>query len=200
MDIKHALEIIGAAVGILIFVIVLSINLSTVNTGKDAYNTGNDALTSSLSKLSSTEYDMYEGTTQLGTSVIRLINSTIRDEDIEILVCTKDGSNYVYNTKGVEPFGTTKSSTVYKTITDESSSSFLTNMVATDACGNAFDSVATVSLAPRGTTDTDLLNSAGYNTRASLTTSGYISTSASFSCSVQRDINGTVRRITCVQE
>lgn len=190
-------DLVKMGVGLLITVIVITAAISITNKGKSIFNQGNDGLTSAVANLSSTQYDLYDGSRLLGSEVISLINTTVRDKNIEILVCTKDGKNYVYNTNGITIFGATNGVLVF----DESSNNFLTGLVVTDATGKSFQSGdAKVSTAPYGTDTSSLITSSGYNTSVDMLTSGYISSSSFFSSSIQKDVNGSVRRITCVQQ
>ena len=106
-------------------------------------------------------------------------------------MCCKDGSNYVYNSVNVG-----------KATATVLSLSSLTGMPTYDASGKAFavedateGSAAVIAGAP-----STLMCSTGYDVSADVNTTGYISRTATFVCSVQKDINGNVRRLTYVQK
>lgn len=223
-------KIIIFAVGLIFVVIFISNASNTMNTGKDAANSGNDSLTQTVSSISASQYDVYNGSTQTGQSVIKLINSTFTTDSVEILVCTKDGCNYVYNkantpifgaitqfsntggnasTSGqTDPYDTASNTQKCYLVTNTENNQFLSNIAQYDAKGRAFDcisgnqgAVATVQKVPVTTNSSKTTCTAsGYNSAAPMTASGFISTSAYFTGSVQKDINGDVRRVTFVQK
>lgn len=182
------LEIAGALIG---FVILLSTAFYLLNKGQDTFSSSNAELTNTLSSVSSGQYDAYDGTSDSGEGVRRMINDLFTNEDIEVLVCCKDGSDYVYNAVNVG-----------KSTATVLSLNSLTGMPTYDAAGKAFSTedasgsgVATIAGAPSA-----LMCSTGYDDGASVNTTGYISETAIFVCSVQKDINGNVRRLTYVQK
>lgn len=189
---SRGLKAIEIAVGVIILVVLLGISLGLLRKGQDTYSSSNAELTNSLSSVSMGQYDSYDGTSETGEGVQRMINELFSNEDIEVLVCCKDGSNYVYN-----------STNVGKPTAKVLALSSLTGMPTYDAAGLAFDNVdasgsagtASISGAP-----SNLMCSTGYDSSATVNSTGYISKTATFVCSVQKDINGNVRRLTYVQK
>lgn len=185
-------KIIEIAAGVLILVILLGIGFGITKKGQDTYSSANAEMTNSLSAMTTSQYDSYNGTSETGEGVRRTISELFDNEDIEVLVSCKDGSNYVYNAVNLGK------STATVIALDA-----LTGMPTYDAAGNAFakadvttsSKAATISGAPAA-----LMCSTGYNTNASVNATGYISATATFECSVQKDINGNVRRLTYVQK
>lgn len=225
-------DIIIMAVVILIVVFVITKAYSILSVGKDASNKAADDLTNSMAKFSTSQYDVYDGTIQSGRSVIDEINYTFSDNTIEILVCTKDGVNYVYNKANTPIFGALKSfsttggedsgsgsldsyddatnTSACYLVTNPNNNQFLSGIPQSDAVGKAFScidaarqtSTATVQKATiySATNITGVCTSSGYNASLGISSKGFISTSATFKGSVQRDVNGDVRRITFVQQ
>lgn len=185
-------KIIEIAAGVLILVILLGIGFGITKKGQDTYSSANAEMTNSLSAMTTSQYDSYDGTSETGEGVRRTISELFDNEDIEVLVSCKDGSNYVYNAINLGK------STATVIALDA-----LTGMPTYDAAGNAFakadvaasGKAATISGAPA-----TLMCSTGYNTSASVNTIGYVSATATFECSVQKDVNGNVRRLTYIQK
>ncbi len=189
---NRSLKILEIAGAVLILVIFLGLAFGLVKKGQDTYAPANAELTSSLSSMKTSQYDSYNGTSETGEGVQRVINELFSNEDIEVLVCCKDGSNYVYN-----------SINVGKSTATVISLKSLSGMPTYDATGLPFNSTdstdgkgsAKISGAPA-----TLMCSTGYDTSASVNTTGYIASTATYLCSVQKDINGNVRRLTYIQK
>lgn len=231
---SNALKIVLGAVGVIVAVILITYIMNLVNTGKDTFNKGTDGLASSLSQLDSSQYAAYDGGVSTGTLIKQLINQTFSDGNIEILVCTADGYNLVYNTNGYAIFGAATTATnassdgsslTYDDATGcsarylvfaQNATQLLSNLPQYDAKGKPFEAqtgqntTAVVHKAPSSVAEaTSLFGSGdgytylelatGYNSAAKMLNPGYISDSAHFNSSIQKDINGDVRRITFVQ-
>ena len=224
-------DIIMIAVAILIVVVVITKVYGVMSIGKDAANKGTDSLTNGIAKFATSQYDVYDNTMQTGRSVIDEINYTFSDDTVEVLVCTKDGANYVYNKANTPIFGALKSYSstggsdsssgsvdVYDDasntgkcylVTNSKNNQYLTGIPQSDAMGKSFncadagqDKTATVKKAPilSATEPNGTCTSSGYNSSLVMSSLGYISTSATFKGTVQKDINGDVRRVTFVQQ
>ncbi len=185
-------KIIEVAGGVLLLVILLGIGFGLAKKGQDTYSSANAEMTNSLSAMATSQYDSYNGTSETGEGVRRTISELFNNEDIEVLVSCKDGSNYVYN-----------SINLGKSTATVIALDALTGMPTYDAAGNAFakaDVGATGKAAAISGAPATLMCSTGYNTNASVSTIGYVSATATFECSVQKDINGNVRRLTYIQK
>lgn len=180
---------IGAAV--LVTVLLIGVIVTVASEGKDTFSTGNDQLVDQTSSLSTGKYDINNNSVQAGGSVIQMINSTFREENLEVLVCTKDGNNYVYNSVLLDAKG--------KIISTDS----LTGMPTYDATGKPFnkaDAGTGKSVAAITKASDKLMCSTGYDSSADVSTAGYIASTSIFNCTVQKDVNGNVRRLTYVQK
>lgn len=219
---SNVTKLIMLAIGVLITSVVVSYAISVQQTGKDTMNTGTDQLGESISALSNSKYDVYEGTSQVGKSVVRILNDVYNDPNIEVLVCTKDGYNFVYNTAATPIFGASTSNAgangtaSYDTasnygalylVCNPNDNQLLTNLPQYDAKGLPFTgtsgTIAVVQKAPVtghviGTSN-PVATVNGYNSTVEKTDPGYISMSSYYSCSVQYDINNEPRRITFIQ-
>lgn len=185
-------KIIEIAGGVLLLVILLGIGFGLAKKGQDTYSSANAEMTNSLSAMATSQYDSYNGTSETGEGVRRTISELFNNEDIEVLVSCKDGSNYVYN-----------SINLGKSTATVIALDALTGMPTYDAAGNAFakvDASASGKVAAITGAPASLMCSTGYNTNASVNTTGYVSATATFECSVQKDINGNVRRLTYIQK
>lgn len=225
---ENSTKIIMLAVAIIIVVVIISFTMNIVNIGKDTFNSSNEQLVDNISQMASSQYDVYNNTSQTGEGVIRMINTTFDDVNVEVLVCTKDGYNMVYNKEGQNIYGLKAASNgnaqtaaygqTYNLDTDPSAAEALSNIAPKDAKGNDFSDTSTsgakVQLAPvkgnqiaKSATSPGasgdhepVATSNGYNVVAPMGTPGYITTASYFTCTVQKDINNQVRRITYVQQ
>ena len=186
-----ATKLLIIGVSVLVVVIIIGVVVNLTSEGKDSFNTGNDQLVDQAASLSTGKYDIYDNSIQAGDGVIRMINETFGEVNIEVLVCTKDGNNYIYNKPLTKADG--------KLIDSDS----LDGMPTYDATGKPF------SKADAGTGKTTasitkasdkLMCSTGYDSSADVSTAGYISTTSTYTCTVQKDVNGNVRRLTFVQK
>lgn len=195
MDVQ---KIIYVAVPIIVLVIVVAAVMTVARTGKTTFSNANSDLTNSLSSMSTGSYDLYDGADVNGGTVIDVINETWKDPNVEVVVSTKspagDGTakNIVYNRDAAGttpvPDGEWRKGAV-------AIDSELQNTPAVLAGGNTF-SGATLEQCVNG--DTAYAN--GYFKNSNASTPGYIADSTQFTGSVQRDLNGDVRRITFVQK
>lgn len=222
---------IGA--GLLITVLIVSIMFSIYKSGANMTNKGLSQAADLTANANDIDKQKYEGMTITGDQVMQVISDYWEDSTCEIVVCTLDGVNAVYNKESTD--GT------YTVPFNEA----LTGMPSADCKGRAFANDATVSKIPdtelnsttvendnlgddkktydvakaakltgnaiiidaarlvqnpTGTTHTILATPNGYNTGATMGSGGYISTTSNFLGSIQKDANGTIRRITFVQK
>lgn len=207
MDVQ---KIIYVAVPIIVLVIVVAAVMTVARTGKTTFSDANSDLTSSLGSMSTGSYDLYDGAEVNGGTVIDVINETWKDQNVEVLVSTKDPKNpknavnIVYNRDGA---GKTPSSDTDWTQGAPAVDSELQNTPATLAGGlgynkenlnvcKKYDEKATGN--SEGKNGTAYAN--GYYKNPNASVPGYISQSTLFVGSVQTDTNGDVRRITFVQK
>lgn len=183
---KDATDFIQIAVGVLITVLLVAAVFLVVNQGRDMFNRGSEQLSETTNEITGGKFETYNGTTQTGSSVRRLINETFTNKSVEILVCTNDGSNLVYNS--TTDTGTEKAITT----------TVVTGMPNSDAKGMAIVDAGGVGT-PTIKVATTTKGSSGYNEAAGIDVAGFISTTSTFVCSVQKDVNGDIRRITFVQ-
>lgn len=221
-------EIIILAISVAIVAVAITYVFNLQSTGKDALNQGNEQIVEGIAAMTSGQWDMYDGSTQSGETVIRVINSTFSDVNIEVLVCTKDGANLVYNLSptiyGVTSKGTGSmtingknyTTELFKLNTNVNDPDPLSNIPAEDANGSDFtvDNGAVIARAftqdfvtnagwasdPTKSEYTNIMTGSGYNVVAPMSNPGYIAPTAYFTSSVQKDINNQVRRITFVQK
>lgn len=205
MDVQ---KIIYVAVPIIVLVIVVAAVMTVARTGKTTFSDANSDLTSSLGSMSTGAYDLYDGAEVNGGTVIDVINETWKDQNVEVLVSTKDPAtpgtavNIVYNRDGA---GTTPTGDASWRQGAEPVDSELQNTPATLAGGLAMGN-ATINVCKKygaTTAEGDTLGTAysnGYYKNPNASTPGFISQSTLFVGSVQTDTNGDVRRITFVQK
>lgn len=219
---------IGA--GLLITVLIVSIMFSIYKSGANMTNKGLSQAADLTANANDIDKQKYEGMTITGDQVQQVISDYWEEPTCEIVVCTLDGVNAVYNKESTD--GT------YAVPFQEA----LTGMPSADCKGRAFANDLTVSQIPNtlsassvqndnladkktynvadvanltgnaiivdaarlvqnpGGTNTILATPNGYNTGASMGSGGYISTTSNFLGSIQKDANGTIRRITFVQK
>lgn len=190
-----ATKLVLIAVGVIAVVIIVAAIFAIVNTGKETFNSNNDQLVDQLAGASTGKYDILDGAKQSGDGVIRVIDQTFAEREIEVLVCEKDGTNFVYNKRNLGATGN-----AYAVPLEELKSGVPT----TDACGNQFivstasDGKITTKVIIQGAPAVLMCNN-GYDSTAPVSTPGYIATTSSYTGSVQKDVNGNVRRITFIQ-
>lgn len=221
---------IGA--GLLITVLIVSIMFSIYKSGANMTNKGLSQAADLTANANDIDKQKYEGMTITGDQVMQVISDYWEEPTCEIVVCTLDGVNAVYNKESSD--GT------YTVPFNEA----LTGMPSADCKGRAFANDETVSKIPSelnpsgvnndnlegtkttydvakaanltgnaiivdaaklvqnptGATHTILATPNGYNTGATMGSGGYISTTSNFLGSIQKDANGTIRRITFVQK
>lgn len=230
---SRVIKIVEFAVVVILFVILVNQAMTYYGIGKDANKKGSEGLASALEQLDSSTFDTYDGMTVNGNIVRQLINQTFSNANVEVLVCTSDGNNLVYNLENSPIFGAATQATsasdsgaslsydspntnnkVYLVFAQDATQ-ILSNLPQYDARGLPFEkqagattTTAQVCKAPAttseaetilGTGTTPLELQTGYNSAAKMSNPGYISDSAFYSCSVQKDVNGDARRITFIQ-
>ena len=187
----------GVVLGIIGVVLLVTIFFAVLNSGKSTFSSANDELTSAVNNMSTSTYDVYDGTTTSGSGVIECINNSWEDDNVQIVVSTP------------KPSDRTKSVTLmydYEVCfnSGEKYAGDLTNLPAKAYGGeNMNDKEAWNSkITPAKHTDGSgqiTCYTAGYYKNEDQGTEGYISENATFSGSVQRDVNGEVRRVTFIQ-
>lgn len=222
----------GLSIGakLLICVFIVSIMFTIYKVGTNMTNKGLSQAADVTANANDIDKQKYEGMTITGDQVMQVISDYWEEPTCEIVVCTLDGVNAVYNKESTD--GT------YAVPFQEA----LTGMPSADCKGRAFANDLTISQLPTsvaassyqndnlsdkktynvadvanisenaiivdaarlvqnpGGTNTILATPNGYNTGASMGSGGYISTTSNFLGSIQKDANGTIRRITFVQK
>lgn len=222
----------GLSIGakLLICVFIVSIMFTIYKVGTNMTNKGLSQAADLTANANDIDKQKYEGMTITGDQVQQVISDYWEEPTCEIVVCTLDGVNAVYNKESTD--GT------YTVPFQEA----LTGMPSADCKGRAFANDLTISQLPTsiaassyqndnlsdkktynvadvanitgnaiivdaarlvqnpGGTNTILATPNGYNTGASMGSGGYISTTSNFLGSIQKDANGTIRRITFVQK
>lgn len=227
---------IAIAVGLLVTVMIAVIVFNIWKQGSGMANKGLSQAAQLSAKFNDIDKQKYDGMTLTGDSVQQVIQDYWDDTTCEVVVCTLDGVNAVYNKESTDgtytvPFSETisgmptadckgrafPSDTAINDLSALTASSYsnqdvaggTTYDVATVAALNFADGAATGNAiivdAARlvqnpGGTNTILATPNGCNTTTSVGSGGYISASSNFIGSIQKDSNGTIRRITFVQE
>ena len=197
-----ATKLIYVAVAVIVLVVVVVAVFRIQNTGKETFNSSSDQLTDQLTSQTTGRFDIYNNSKQSGDAVIRIINETFNNNNIEVVVCTKDGSDFVYNKQA---FDSGKVITKSDTAKGEAAVT-LSNLPTEDAKGKKFSAadgnsggIVTLAVAPKSGDD-QLMCSTGYYASAKMTAPGYITGTSTYICTVQKDDNGEVRRLTFVQK
>lgn len=235
-------QIIIAAVGLLLAVLFVSALVMAANQGLGLFNKGLSQSTKLVADFDDIDKQKYDGMTVMGDQVVEVIKNFWDDPTCEVLVCTLDGVNAVYNVESSDgtytvpisevltgmPTADSKGrvfptdATIYDIASVGVSASSYTNPdtqstalggvtydVATFAqhnitngavSGQARIADAAALVQSPGTNNLVLATLSGYNTLCTVGSGGYISTSAPFVGSVQKDANGVIRRITFVQQ
>lgn len=170
----------------------------------------------------------YDGMSLLGDDVIDAISKFWDDSTCEVVVCTVDGINAVYNVESPDntytvPFseefsGVPVADCKGRSFTGKAADWTIPGGVTTQDVGGVqcYDakSLATVGLGADGTVASNgiivdankiasngqtLTGANGYNTLVPVGSAGYIATTTTFTGSVQKDANGSIRRITFIQ-
>lgn len=237
-------DAIKIGVAVVIVVMIAGAMLAIYKQGNGFINKGLSQATDLSSKFNDIDKQKYDGMSCMGDSVVDVIRDYWEDPTCEIVVCTLDGVNAVYNKESTD--GT------YQVPFNE----VLTGMPTADCKGRIFPTDITINNVPTGMelstdqnpntekgtekgTETDvpydvskisqaniddkgtpgaafivdaakvvqnskvaasvLATKTGYNATLAVGSGGYISNTATFVGSVQKDINGAIRRITFVQ-
>lgn len=173
------------AVEIMLLVLIIAIVIGLATKGKTKITEGSTALDSTMDSVNFSQYELYTNSYQSGSTVIRLINSTMSDSTVSILVSTKDGCNYIYNSEAYD-------ADTFKQLTNRATLLTTTDSVKPE--DNNADA-AVIRDAP-----SELKNASGYDITAGLDTKGYISANVQFYCTAQYDINDNLRVLTFVQQ
>lgn len=227
---------IKVAVGLLITVLIAGSGFAIYKQGAGMTNKGLSEAAKLSAKFNDVDKQKYDGMTLTGDAVLQVISDYWDDSTCEVVVCTLDGINAVYNKESTDgtytvPFSEaiggmptadckgrvfpadTSINTVPETITattiGEGNKSVNAYDVAQIAALNVTNGVANgpaviVDAAklvqnPTGT-KTLLATENGYNSLATVGSGGYVSTTSNFIGSIQKDTNGTIRRITFIQQ
>lgn len=232
--IKMGVAIIGAVMLATAIMLIVNQSMGLINKGLSQ----SADLVSSFDDIDKQKYD---GMTVLGSDVVTVISQYWDDPSCEIVVCTLDGINAVYNKESTDgtysvPFNeifsgmptadckgrlfpsdatisdvsalTSYQSSVSNTdtqggplrgITYDVSKIASHNITDSTASGNAVIVDAAALIQNPGGTNLILATPNGYNNMAPIGSGGYISSSSAFTGSVQKDANGSIRRITFVQ-
>lgn len=233
MDAQKAILI---GVSVVVAVMIAFAILSIFKQGNGFINKGLSQAADLSSKFNDIDKQKYDGMSCMGDSVIDVIRDYWDDPTCEVVVCTLDGVNAVYNQESTD--GT------YQVPFNE----VLTGMPTADCKGRTFPTDTAINNIPAGITQSTyqnpdtatgitydvsqisqanidangnpgaafIINAAqlvqnptgaasvlatktGYNVTSAVGSGGYISSTATFVGSVQKDINGAIRRITFVQ-
>lgn len=197
---------------ILIVVAIIGTVFMIYKLGMFYVSKGTSQISSTLSGFDDSSKQVYDGMSVSGNEVISVINNYWKDEDMQIMVCTKDGADYVY---------TTMDETLRWLDPDDDDA--LVGYPVQDANGYYFNTPETggsgtkakICVVSDKPTETDytagsqtgnrsgdykkLRTKAGYNDSVAPGTLGYISKSGNYTGSVQKDSTGAVKQITFVQ-
>lgn len=229
-------DAIKIGVAVVIVVMIAGAMLAIYKQGNGFINKGLSQATDLSSKFNDIDKQKYDGMSCMGDSVVDVIRDYWDDPTCEIVVCTLDGVNAVYNKESTD--GT------YQVPFNEA----LSGMPTADCKGRAFPTDTSINTIPTGITQSTYQNpdtatgvtydvsqisqanidasgnpgaacivdaaqlvqnptgaasvlatKTGYNATSAVGSGGYISNTATFVGSVQKDINGAIRRITFVQ-
>lgn len=222
---ENIFKIIMIAVGTIITVGVISYAISIKNSGDQLASKGMNQLNSQLSGLSDADKTIYDGTTLSGTDVIQTIQKYNEDPNVQIIVSTKgatEACNVIYDSQLVQiatdpAGGKDKAFDTYvygQTVSGWPVADANGNTIATvDATTNktvlfggklSLPLVSTVNGYATGVTDADTTkifkDKSGYDSTKTSVDPGYISTSASFNSSIQKNQNNEIKFITFVQK
>ena len=229
---------IGIGIALVIAVMIASAMLNIFKQGSGFINKGLSQSTDLSKKFNDIDKQKYDGMSCMGDSVIEVISDYWDDATCEVVVCTLDGVNAVYNKQSSDgtyqvpfneqlagvPIADCKGRTFSTdpktwalpsgvsavTVANSDGTSCQAFDVATvsgvnvdpstgKATGNAYLVDAAQLVQNPGGSNMILATQNGYNGMVTVGSGGYISNSASFTGSVQKDANGAIRRITFVQ-
>lgn len=180
------------AAGFLICVLFIAIGFRTFSSGNDLYKSASKQQSQQSKEFVDTDKSIYDGVSETGASVIRAISKYWEDSNTEVVVCTLDGKDLIYSKRAYD-MSTGKAAQGSYVLP-----SIVSGAVTTDAVGREFDSDSKNPVDLRIAVNTAY--DSGYDKSTTAATAGYISDTAVFIGSVQRDKNGMVRRITFVQQ
>lgn len=178
--------------GLVLAVAFIGAGFATYNNSNDTYKQSTQQISNLNSEFTDADKSIYDGVTETGSAVIRVISKFWEDDTVEVLVCTVDGKDLIYSKRAYDMAVGNAASGSYVTPT------LVSGLPATDCNGKSFDSESSDKVDLKIAVSTAY--SGGYNKSLTAATAGYISDTASFEGSVQRDQNGTIRRITFVQQ
>lgn len=229
---------IGVGVAVVIAVMIAGAMLQIFKQGNGFINKGLSQATDLSAKFNDVDKQKYDGMSCMGDTVQQVIQDYWEDPTCEVVVCTLDGVNAVYNKASDDqtysvpfeeqisgmptadckgrafpsdtainrvPTGISKSSFDDGGVTKQAYdvaviASANINSTTGAASGNAFIVNAAELVQGPGSINKTLATERGYNSLAAVGSGGYISPSAAFVGSIQKDANGAIRRITFVQD
>lgn len=224
------------AVGLIITVLISATLLMIYRSGSGMTQSGLSQAANLSKEFSDIDKQKYDKMTLTGDGVVSAIATFWEDPTCEVVVCTLDGVNAVYNMESSDgsyavPFnevlggmptsdsrnrafpqdisindlkGITKSS--YKNADVGNCDTYDVSVIGEHnisggkANGNAIIVDAAKLVQGPGSINRCLATPTGYNSLLQVGSGGYISSSATFKGSIQKDSNGIVRRITFVQQ
>lgn len=175
---ENVVELLKIFAAILVVIIAIGVTFNILSPAKEGIEQAMDASNQYIEMADDLEYSRYDGTKVSGALVIECIKQYNSNKDIEVCVCTRDGSNLVYNEK---------------TITAPIADTSLVDLPLSNSVGAWTAPVM-------ATTTRDMVGSFGYIPDTSISTPGCINSNGQFVASLQHDANGYVRRITFVQQ
>lgn len=200
---ENATDGLKIAVAVIIVAAVIGMVFFIVNRGTDMFNQGTSQLDATLSSLSDADKKVYDNSTVTGTEVINAIKKYVDVDGVYVIVNTKKGDVRVYdNTVGKNAAGVTEElATIYATSWNVSGFPDKYNDgTATLKAITPKPETPPADSSPFGKFETPTREDGQYDATLSKNEKAYISTSASFTASIQVDQNNEVRFITFVQK
>lgn len=159
---------------------------------------GTSQIGTTMSGLDDTNKSIYDNMTISGKEVISVINTYYNDQDMQIMVCTKDGTNIIYTTapqrlQHTDPTDTNDPWTGYPTADCRG------NFFLPPETGGSASNMAVIKLCSADANTKKLITQAGYNSTVDPSVPGYILESGKFMGSIQKNSNGTVKQITFLE-
>lgn len=227
---SNATKLVMLAVAVIIVALIIVAAFSLVNTGQGLMDTGKKQVTNSVNDYSEAAYTVYDNASVAGTQVISAIKNAWtsgKENTVSVIVCTKDGWTVHYDKSGInskllDKAHTTDSSTdgdvIAKTFPADCNAKQLINGKSNTeagklAVGGSVAKCTTAGVEPKefgadgsqdlarryaGVVSYDAVS--GYKASTSTSDAGYITRNANFQGSISRDLNGSIRVITFVQQ
>lgn len=213
---------IKIAIALLVVIGLASVSILIYRQSIQMTKKGTAQLGNIAADLDDTDKQIYDGMTLTGSDVISAINKYWDDDTCEVVVCTKDGVNAAYNFgptiaipvdtdltgmpttdarglpfsgKASEDRSSLGADATAASVIDECKTSAHAKICDASKviCGTAVDGAG-------ATVNQYLATQTGYNGAVAVSNNGFISSGSNFLGSVQKDTNGTIRRITFVQK